>query len=224
MFFIIISLLLCFKCFSLPDTKMNYKLSSSVLFLFAFMVLSCTVSCDTGPKTEAGLKETNKILQNQIEKLKEELVNKDNDRKAEIQKLEEQYKAEVDRLNQRLEDQDKDSKTSQSEEIERLKKRHAEELSWKQDEINKLQEEINKQTEKIQAYEKSSQIDQMTQNMINRLPDRYKTYLWTCAIIYITFSIILLGILSLVILKYYTFKNQLLSSINSNIQQLKENE
>ena len=188
------------------------------------MALSCTLSCDRGPKTVDGLKETNKILQNQIEQLNQDLVKKENVHKAEIQKLEEQYKGEVDRLNQRLEDLNKSSETSHTEEIERLKRWHAEELSRKQDEINKLQEDINKQTEKIQAYEKSSQIDQMTQNMINRLPDRYTTYLWTCAIIYISFSVILLGILSLFIFKYYTLKNQLLSSINSNIQHLKDNE
>lgn len=188
------------------------------------MALSCTVSCDNGPKTLEGLKETNKILQDQVDQLKQDLVNQEKAHNAEIQKLEEQHKSEIDRLNQRVEESNKDNQASHTEEIERLKKWHSEELSRKQDEINKLQGEINKQTAKIQGFEKSNQIDQMTQNMIDRIPDRYKTYLWTCAIIFVSFSVILLGILSLFVLKYYTLKNQLLSSINSNVQQLKENE
>ena len=203
---------------------MNSKLSISVLFLFTFIVLSCTVSCDNGPKTEAGLKETNKILQNQIEQLKEDLVKKDDVHKAEVQKLEEQYKAEVDRLNQRLEDQNKDNKTSQTEEIERLNKRHAEEMSWKQDVINKLQEEINKQTEKIQAFEKSNQIDKMTQNMLNQLTVRYQNYIWVCVSIFTIFLFVSFGFLWHYITKYYALKDRLLSSINSNVQQLKEYE
>lgn len=203
---------------------MNSKLSISIIFLFAFIVLSCTVSCDNGPKTEAGLKEVIKSKEAEIDQLNRTIEKREKEHNDEIQKLKEQHKGDVDILKQRLEDLNKNSETSHTKEIDQLNRFHKEELSRKQDEINKLQEEINKQTEKIQAYEKSHQIDQMTQNMMNRLPERYKTYLVTCAIIYITFSTILLGILSLVISKYFTLKNQLLSSINSNIQQLKDNE